>query len=89
MGLIAAIAGLLRQHLPRTYVRVDDLEHGGWFICDLQEATEEVEAAIAVAARDGKGWRWQDDRLEVGRMVFTFVRLSPRRAALLNQFDTY
>lgn len=89
MGLIAFIAALLRRHLPRTYVRVDDLRTGGWFICDLKEAGIEVEQAIADAERDGEGWRWADDRLEAGRMVFTFVRVSPRRAALLNQFEAY
>lgn len=89
MGLIAFIAALLRRHLPRTYVRVDDMDCGGWFLCELDTARVEMEQAIADAEADGLGWRWHSDRLEAGRKVFSFVRVTPRRFALLNQFEAY
>ena len=81
MALIIFVRAWLLSYLPRTYVRVDDLDTGGWFLCTPPEAAAHMDAATEEAGEAARRPRWHAGGLAVGRQCFTVVRMSPRRYA--------
>ncbi len=86
MGLIALAAAWLRSWVPRTYVRVEDTDACGWYVCEPAEAAELVVAEAERLQQDEPGWTWRDDALLIGPLRITFVRMSPRRFEALPEF---
>lgn len=81
MALIIFVRAWLLSYLPRTYVRVDDLDTGGWFLCTPPEAAAHLDAATEEAGEAARHPRWLADGLAVGRLRFSFVMMSRRRYA--------
>lgn len=86
MGLIALAAAWLARWVPRIYVRVEDTDAGGWYVCEPVEAVELVVAEAERLQQDEPGWTWRDDTLLIGPLRITFVRMSPRRFEALPEF---